>query len=159
MPAWWSRKSSKNKQERDINNDEEDEEEQSRSGSGTGGVLQFNFMKSPINAIRNNNNNGDSIKKKEKKKKSKPKSFDEVFNRNSPRTSREFDGGAATQNKGLPLPLPVNTDQGSLSGSGSSVSSSTSFSDHPISPQFTSNNRLFFFNSILNSILINRFIT
>jgi mitogen-activated protein kinase kinase kinase 3 len=143
MPAWWSRKSSKNKQERDINNnDEEDEEEQSRSGSGTGGVLQFNFMKSPINAIRNNNNNnGDCIKKKEKKKKSKPKSFDEVFNRNSPRTSREFDGGAATQNKGLPLPLPVNTDQGSLSGSGSSVSSSTSFSDHPISPQFTSNNR------------------
>ncbi|XP_058766681.1 uncharacterized protein LOC131640290 [Vicia villosa] len=56
MPAWWSRKSSKNKQERDGNdNDEEDGEEQSRSG-----VLQFNFMKSPINAIRN----GDSKKNK-----------------------------------------------------------------------------------------------
>lgn len=136
MPAWWSRKSSKNKQERDGNNDndEEDEEEQSR-----GGVLQFNFMKSPINAIRN----GDG--KKNKVKKQKPKSFDEVFNRNSPRTSREFDGGAATEKKGVPLPLPAHCDQalGSPSVSGSSVSSSTSFDDHPISPQFVSNNRFF----------------
>ncbi|KAI5384179.1 mitogen-activated protein kinase kinase kinase 3 [Lathyrus oleraceus] len=136
MPAWWSRRSSKNKQERDGNdNDEEDEEEQSR-----GGVLHFNFMKSPINAIRNGSN-GDS--KKSKMKKQKPKSFDEVFNRNSPRTSREFDGGAATEKKGLPLPLPAHCDQalGSPSVSGSSVSSSTSFDDHPISPQFVSNNR------------------
>jgi len=139
MPVWWSKKSSKNKQERNnINNDEEDEEEEQTRG---GGVLQFNFMKSPINAIRNSN--GDIKKKSNSNNKKKPKSFDEVFNRNSPRTSREFDGGAATEKQGLPLPLPANSDQalGSFSVSGSSVSSSTSFDDHPISPHFISNNR------------------
>lgn len=140
MPVWWSKKSSKNKQERNnINNEEEDEEEEQTRG---GGVLQFNFMKSPINAIRSN---GD-IKKKSNcnnKNKKKPNSFDEVFNRNSPRTSREFDGGAATEKQGVPLPLPTNSDQalGSFSVSGSSVSSSTSFDDHPISPHFISSNR------------------
>ncbi|XP_004503937.1 mitogen-activated protein kinase kinase kinase 3-like [Cicer arietinum] len=137
MPAWWSRKSSKNKQEREINdNDEEDEDEQPR------GVLQFNFMmKSPITSTRCSS--GDNNKNKNKKKKQKPKSFDEVFNRNSPRSSKDYDGGAATEKKGLPLPLPTNTDQalGSPSVSGSSVSSSTSFDDHPISPQFVANNR------------------
>lgn len=154
MPAWWSRKSSKNKQEREINdNDEEDEDEQPR------GVLQFNFMmKSPITSTRCSS--GDNNKNKNKKKKQKPKSFDEVFNRNSPRSSKDYDGGAATEKKGLPLPLPTNTDQalGSPSVSGSSVSSSTSFDDHPISPQFVANNRLFFRSSFFNVIVERSFL-
>ncbi|XP_027339848.1 mitogen-activated protein kinase kinase kinase 3-like [Abrus precatorius] len=128
MPAWWSRKSSKNKQEHEEEEEEVEEEE-------TRGGLQFNFLKSPV-TIRN----GD--KDKSKKKKKKPKSFDELFSRNSPRTSKDFDGG---QKKGVPLPLPTHShsDQafanGSASVSGSSVSSSTSFDDHPISPQFNAN--------------------
>lgn len=133
MPAWWSRKSSKNKQNRE---DDDDEEEEQRHG------LQFNFMKSPINL-----RNADNKNKKNNNNKKKPKSFDEIFSRNSPRSSKEFDGGAASERKGLPLPLPTHSaDQalGSPSGSGSSLSSSTSFDDHPISPQFNPNNRLIF---------------
>ncbi|XP_061346831.1 mitogen-activated protein kinase kinase kinase 3-like [Gastrolobium bilobum] len=118
MPAWWSRKSSKNKQEHE---DKEEEEEEPRGG------LQFNFMKSPITI-----KNGD-------KKKKKKNSFDELFNRNSPRTSNDFNGGGAAEKKDLPLPLPADHAVGSPSISGSSFSSSVSYDDHPISPQFNAN--------------------
>ncbi|TKY60431.1 Mitogen-activated protein kinase kinase kinase YODA [Spatholobus suberectus] len=110
MPAWWSRKWSKSKEEHEEV--EEDEEEEPRGG------FQLNFMKSPV-TVRS----GDRDKNKSKKTttKKKPKSFDEKL-------------------KGVPLPRPTHSqsDQmfGSLSMSGSSVSSSNSFDDHPISPQF-----------------------
>jgi hypothetical protein len=123
MPAWWNRKSSKNKQEHD---DDDDDEEDSR-----GGGIQFNFIR-----------NGDKTKSKNKKSnKKKNTSFDELFYRNSPRSSRDFDGAASSDKKGLPLPLPTHADQnfGSPSVSGSSISSSASYDDHPISPQFNGN--------------------
>ncbi|KAK7318445.1 hypothetical protein RJT34_03147 [Clitoria ternatea] len=122
MPAWWSRKFSKTKQDHDDDDDAEEEE--------TRGTIQFNFMSTKD---KNKHHN-------DKKTKKKHKSFEELFSRNSPRTSRDFDG---SEKKGLPLPRPSHsqTDQtfGSFSVSGSSVSSSTSFDDHPVSPRFTSN--------------------
>ncbi|KAI4317105.1 hypothetical protein L6164_025009 [Bauhinia variegata] len=131
MPAWWGRKSSKNKERQQEPND----------------GAQFNFVKSPIR----------NCKTSTKKGKDKPKSFDEVSGttlfRISPRTSKDFTAVTGSSScfdsdgadrKGLPLPRPsgsphhsFRTDQaialGSSSVSGSSISSSGSYDDHPIS--------------------------
>ena len=139
MPAWWSRKSCKNKQQ---NQGEVEDEEETR------GRQKFNLIGSPISII--------SSRKKGKDKNKNNKSFDELIaSRNSPRTSKEFasvDGNDNNRDRdrGLPLPRPTvsanhsfNNDQGLVFGStslsGSSVSSSTSNDDHPISPQFINN--------------------
>lgn len=131
MPAWWNRKPWKNKQEHDDDEDGEYEAEEVEEAPRSG--LQFNFMKSPISSARSSDK-----KKKKIKDKKKPKSFDEVLYRNSPRTS---DGGAAAiEKKGLPLPRPTTPcDQGSISGSSLSSSASASFDDHSISPHFNAN--------------------
>ncbi|KAF7834152.1 mitogen-activated protein kinase kinase kinase 3 [Senna tora] len=153
MPAWWGRKSSKNKEEQRPQQPQQQQLPQQEPH----GVLQFNFIKSPIR------NNGAARKGKEK-----PKSFDEVsaamLSRGSPRASRDYTsasgvGGSSSgfscfdsdgaERKGLPLPRPsvsspqrFGNDQGdgdglgSASISGSSVSSTGSFDDHPISPHF-----------------------
>ncbi|KAJ7945244.1 Mitogen-activated protein kinase kinase kinase [Quillaja saponaria] len=135
MPAWWGRKTCKNK------------EQQQLCSNGRG---QINFSNSPI---RNDINKG----------KDRPKSFDEasatILSRNSPRTSKDFaslGSGVAgsssgfsgfdsgSEKKGLPLPRPsvpsatsLGIDHGVVLGSGSvsvsSVSSSGSSDDNPIS--------------------------
>lgn len=119
MPAWWSRKWSKSKEEHEEADEVEEEEvEETRGG------FQLSFLKSPV-AVRR----GDVGKSKRNKK--KPKSFDDKL-----------------KGVPLPRPTHSHSDQiqtfGSLSVSGSSVSSSTSFEDHPISPHFNAN-RLFRF--------------
>ncbi|XP_057417745.1 mitogen-activated protein kinase kinase kinase 3-like [Lotus japonicus] len=135
MPAWWNRKPWKNKQEHDDDEDGEYEAEEVEEAPRSG--LQFNFMKSPISSARSS----DKKKKKKIKDKKKPKSFDEVLYRNSPRTSKDCDGGAAAmEKKGLPLPRPTTPcDQASISGSSLSSSASASFDDHSISPHFNAN--------------------
>ena len=142
MPAWWSKKSGKNKQ---TQHQEQEDEEEPR------GALIFNLMRSPIN-----------IGSSRKKGKEKHKSFDELFvsrNSPSPRKSKEFSNavdGDRNNSRGVPLPRPsVSSNHsfgneqglgfGSASVSGSSVSSSTSYDDHPISPQFVAN-RFFLFD-------------
>lgn len=154
MPTWWSRKSSKSKEQR--------RQQQEAEQPQPHGVLQFNFIKSPI---RNNNKKGkeDNLKPKPKPK---TKSFDEVsavfISRNSPRaagkdltspTAVAAGGGGggfsycdsdSADKIGIPLPRPsvsstqsFSNDQGlvfgSASVSGSSVSSTGSFDDHPTS--------------------------
>ncbi|XP_014515697.1 mitogen-activated protein kinase kinase kinase 3 [Vigna radiata var. radiata] len=114
MPAWWSRKWSKSKEEHEEADEVEEEEvEETRGG------FQLSFLKSPV-AVRR----GDVGKSKRNKK--KPKSFDDKL-----------------KGVPLPRPTHSHSDQiqtfGSLSVSGSSVSSSTSFEDHPISPHFNAN--------------------
>ncbi|XP_048334926.2 mitogen-activated protein kinase kinase kinase 3 isoform X1 [Ziziphus jujuba] len=132
LPAWWPRKSSKNKEEHRQN------QLQHQNPHGN----HNSFLKSPI---RTDN----------KKAKDKPKSFDEVFPRGSPRASKDFGapGGSSSafsgfdsdgpEKRGHPLPRPsvsstqsIGIDQavglGSGSFSGSSVSSSGSSEDHPV---------------------------
>ncbi|MED6156390.1 hypothetical protein PIB30_014143 [Stylosanthes scabra] len=143
MPAWWSRKSSKNKQHKQGDAAEDDED--------TRGKHKLNLTGSPISII------GTRKKAKDKEKNKNHKSFDELFvSRNSPMTSKEFaavDGnssGSRDPDKGVPLPRPsvsanhsFSNDQGLVFGSaslsGSSLSSSTSCDEHPISPQFVNN--------------------
>lgn len=143
MPAWWGRKSSKNKEQQQL--------PQPESHAG----IHFNFIKSPIRNGRDNSNSN------------KAKSFDEVssgistgiLSRTSPRTSRDLTpliGGSSSsgfscfdsdgaEKIGHPLPRPsissphsLVNDQadgdalGSASISGSSVSSSGSYDHHPI---------------------------
>ncbi|KAL5555514.1 hypothetical protein UlMin_037750 [Ulmus minor] len=133
MPAWWARKSSKQREENQIA--QSTKVQQKSHGNPYGSV------KSPI-----------EIEKK--KSKDKPRSFDEVF-RGSPRLSREFAaaGGSGSgfcgfdsdgaEKRGHPLPRPsvssmqsLGNDHGGGLGSGSvsvsSVSSSGSSEDHPV---------------------------
>ena len=123
MPAWWGRKSSKHK------------EEHNQSPQGNSKNSQFGFLKSPA-----------------KNDSRRPKSFDEVQTRGSPRLSRDFASAAPTaassspagrsssgftgfgldESRCHPLPRPGNDHGGGLvSGwaSGSSVSSSVSSSE------------------------------
>lgn len=142
MSAWWPRKFSKNKEEQQQN------QLQHQTPPGN----NYSFLKSPI-------------KTDNKKAKDKPKSFDEVFPRGSPRVSKDFGapGGSTSafsgfdsdgpEKRGHPLPRPsVSSTQslgidhgvglGSGSFSGSSVSSSGSSEDHPVAHdhgQFSAN--------------------
>lgn len=132
MPAWWPRKSSKSKGEQHQNQ----VQQQNPHGNHCG------FLKS-------------SIKNDIKKGKDKPKSFDEVFPRGSPRASKDFGAPCGSssgfsgfdsdgqEKRGHPLPRPSVSSTHSLgidhgvglgsgSFSGSSVSSSGSSEDHPI---------------------------
>uniref|UniRef100_A0A5B7AXL3 mitogen-activated protein kinase kinase kinase n=1 Tax=Davidia involucrata TaxID=16924 RepID=A0A5B7AXL3_DAVIN len=135
MPAWWGRKSTKNK-------DQQQQQQLQQSQQYQHG---------------NNHNSGkSSINNDKKRGKDKPKSFDEVaamvLSRNSPRNSKDFtavgSGGSGPSafsgfdsERGLPLPRPsisstpsLGIDQGVGLGSGSvsvsSVSSSGSSDDH-----------------------------
>ncbi|ESW31835.1 hypothetical protein PHAVU_002G272100 [Phaseolus vulgaris] len=111
MPAWWSRKWSKTKE--DHEEPEEEEDEEPRAG------FPLSFMKSPV-AVRR------AQLSKSKKNKKKPKSFDDKLKGLPlPRPTHTHTDQIQTF--------------GSLSVSGSSVSSSTSFDDHPISPHFNAN--------------------
>ncbi|KAL4632572.1 hypothetical protein ACB092_04G061100 [Castanea dentata] len=127
MPAWWGRKSSKNKQQ----------QQKAVKDQQNPLTTNLNPSKAPIKTISNT------------KSKDKPKSFDGVFSRNSPRASKDFGpGGSSSGFSGFdsdshPLPRPSissGTDQiqpgvvglGSGSGSVSSVSSCGSSEDHPV---------------------------
>uniref|UniRef100_A0A2N9ERX0 mitogen-activated protein kinase kinase kinase n=1 Tax=Fagus sylvatica TaxID=28930 RepID=A0A2N9ERX0_FAGSY len=129
MPAWWGRKSSKNKEQQQ----------------------QVVTEQNPLSNQLNPSNS--SIKADKKKGKHKPKSLEDVLSRNSPRTSKDFGGAAASglsfcdsdsgEKIGHPLPRPsissgndhiqgVVFGLGSGSGSVSSLSSSVSSEDHPV---------------------------
>ena len=127
MPAWWPRKSSKNKQQ----------QQKAVKDQQNPLTANLNPSKSPIKTICNT------------KSKDKPKSFDGVLSRNSPRASKDFGpGGSSSGFSGFdsdshPLPRPSissGPDQnqpgvvglGSGSGSVSSVSSCGSSEDHPV---------------------------
>lgn len=144
MPSWFGKKSSKHKEE----NQQSKGIHQSPQGNNHSSNTHFGFLKSPA-------------KNDSKRPKDKPKSFDEVLTRGSPRLSREFAGagaGAAAPGGGSssgfsgfdsdgsrchPLPRPSVSSTPSLGnehgvglGSGSasvsSESSSGSSEDHPI---------------------------
>lgn len=133
MPAWWGRKSSKHKEENQV---------QPNSPSIN---HHHGFFNSPARTAD------------KRKGKEKTKSFDGVLTRGSPRQSREFSAGSAGGGgggpssafsgfdsdgcRGLPLPRPsvsstpgLGNDHGVGLGSGSasvsSVSSSGSSEDH-----------------------------
>lgn len=126
MPAWWARKSNRNKEEQQQNH----LKPQSPQGN------HYGFFKS-------------SNKNEDKKSKDKSKSFDELLTRNSPRISKDFAavGGFSgfsgfdsdgPGKRGHPLPQPsqsLGNDHGAGLGSGSvsvsSVSSCESSEDHP----------------------------
>ncbi|XP_062096542.1 mitogen-activated protein kinase kinase kinase 3 [Humulus lupulus] len=86
MPAWWGRKSTKHK-------DETQNQPTQHSPQGTN---HFGFLKSPV---RND----------AKRTKDKPKSFDEVLTRVSPRLSREFPAAATPVS---PPPPPCGPSSG-----------------------------------------------
>ncbi|KAA8531072.1 hypothetical protein F0562_005781 [Nyssa sinensis] len=136
MPAWWGRKSTKNKDQQQ----QQQLEQTQQSPHGN-----------------NHNSSKSSIKNDKKNGKDKPKSFDEVsgmvLSRNSPRNSKDFTsaGGSGSSgssafsgfdsDRGHPLPRPSISSTPSLGidhavglGSGSvsvsSVSSSGSSDDH-----------------------------
>lgn len=123
MPAWWGRKSSKQKQE-------------------TQQTPAQNPDKSPRNGTVSSLRN--DVKRKDK---DKPRSFDEsspglILSRNSPRSSKDYAGGSSggfsgfDSDRGVPLPRPSVSDHGVGLGSGSvsvsSVSSSGSSDDHVV---------------------------
>lgn len=124
MPAWWGRKSGKNKEQNPL-------------------TAHLSLSKSSVK--------NDRAKEKDKEK---AKSFDEVFSRNSPRTSKDFGGPSGFSGfdsdggdkVGHPLPRPsilsgndhihgVVVGLGSGSGSVSSVSSSGSSEDQPVAQE------------------------
>lgn len=126
MPAWWSKKSSKSK-----------EESQHSSSS------HFNFIKFPAH----NKSDNEINRKKSGADDQKTRSMDDVvFTRNSPRESRDFAMNGAgssgfsgfdsdsTEKRGHPLPRPsvssIHSDHASASVS--SVSSSGSSDDHVV---------------------------
>ncbi|XP_022950242.1 mitogen-activated protein kinase kinase kinase 3-like [Cucurbita moschata] len=129
MPAWWVRKSSKNKD-------------------------HHNHPTTFLNFFNSSSSSSSSPKTEPKNASDKPRSFDEVspviFSRNSPRCSRDLGtSGAASSgfsgfdsdsgDTSVPLPRPTTSglgiDHGVGNGSGSvsvsSVSSSGSSDDHP----------------------------
>ncbi|KAK9291364.1 hypothetical protein L1049_019310 [Liquidambar formosana] len=144
MPAWWGRKSSKNKGEQQQQQQQQQQlQQQKPHGSSYHDSTKSSLKYDKKNAI------------------DKPKSFDEVsaaiLSRNSPRNSKEFalsgtgcsgfsgfdsdGGGGGGEKRGHPLPRPsvsstpsLGIDQGVGLGSGSvsisSVSSSGSSEEH-----------------------------
>ncbi|XP_048232678.1 mitogen-activated protein kinase kinase kinase 3 isoform X2 [Ricinus communis] len=146
MPAWWGKKSSKNKEEKHQQLQQDNKE----ASNGKNDILNINKKKkSSSNTIRDSNNSKRSG------------SFDEPV-RNSPRMSKDFAGGSSgfsgfdsdsVEKRGLGLPLPTPSGSGSdhgitiglgsgsaSGGSVSSVSSSgSSGEDHPIASDHHTN--------------------
>ncbi|KAG6721564.1 hypothetical protein I3843_03G117200 [Carya illinoinensis] len=138
MPAWWGRKGSKNKGQKPQSQQQQDVYQNPVSSH-----LNLNLSKL---FIKNENTKG--------KDREKPKSFDELLPRNSPRTSRDFGGSSgfsgfdsdSGERKCHPLPLPSTSSGndhihgvvlglGSGSGSVSSVSSSGSSEDQSVAQE------------------------
>lgn len=133
MPAWWGRKSSKNKGQQ-----QEQKQEQQQQ------VVNQNPLSYHLHPSKSSVNN-DKTKGKDK---GKPVSFDDGLLRNSPRTSKDFGASSgflgfdsdSGERIGHPLPRPsilaghdnISLVVGCGSGSISSVSSSGSSEDQPI---------------------------